>query len=132
MHRRDWKILIVEDELDSLELMQMILGYQGIETTGVQTAEDALAVVNDLKPTLVLTDLALPMMDGWGFLNKLQANPFSKDIPKVAITAYHTPLMAAKAISAGFDAFFPKPIDAVTFVDDLEAIITGFKKQERA
>jgi two-component system cell cycle response regulator/two-component system cell cycle response regulator DivK len=128
MHRCNWKILIVEDEVDSLELMQTILGYQGVNTTGVQTAEEALMILNELKPTLILVDLALPAMDGWGFLRQLQVNPASKGIPKVAVTAYHTPIIAAKAIAAGFDAFFPKPIDAVTFVDDLEAIIASPRK----
>lgn len=124
MHRRDWRVLIVEDEPDSLELMQTLLEHQGITSTGVQTAEAALSVLNEMNPTLFIIDLALPAMDGWGFLQRLQVDPPIRGVPKVAITAFHTPLLAAKAIAAGFDAFFPKPIDAVSFVHDLDTIVS--------
>ena len=124
MHQREWQVLIVEDEPDSLELMQTLLGHQGIASTGTQTAEEALAVLNEMDPTLVIIDLALPAMDGWGFLQCLQVDPTIRGVPKVAITAFHTPLLAAKAMAAGFDAFFSKPIEAVSFVHDLDTIVS--------
>jgi CheY-like chemotaxis protein len=124
MEWRDRNVLIVEDEADSLELLQTILKYQGIASTGAQTAEEALTILDDLDPSVIIVDLALPAMDGWGLLQRLQANPLLKDVPKVAVTAYHTPILAVKAITAGFDAFFPKPIDAGSFIDDLNVIVT--------
>ncbi|MBX3065241.1 MAG: response regulator [Anaerolineae bacterium] len=119
----EWRVLIVEDEVDSLELMQMLLGHQGICSRGVQNAEDALLMIEELKPTLILIDLALPTMDGWELLRKMQQNSLSRDVPKVATTAYHTPLLATRAIAAGFAAFLPKPIDAVNFVHDLGEVV---------
>ena len=119
----DWQVLIVEDEADSLEVMQAILTHQGITSTGVESAELALTALNFIKPNLIIIDLSLPMMDGWAFLERLQANPMLNDVPKVAITAFYTPIVAAKALEAGFDAFFPKPIDVTSFVKDLGLII---------
>ena len=124
MQQNEWNVLIIEDEPDSLELIQTILNHQHIATHGVRTAEEALEFLGDVTPTLLIIDLALPQMDGWGFLQHLQGNPSLDGVPKVAITAFHTPLLAAKAINAGFDAFIPKPIDATSFVQDLDAIVS--------
>lgn len=123
MQPHDWQVLIVEDEADSLELMQMILQHEGIASTGVNTAEQALALLPDIHPTIIIVDLALPTLDGWGFLQRLKEDTTLSSIPKVAITAFHTPILASKAIAAGFDAFFPKPIDAACFVQELNAIV---------
>ncbi|HVO41886.1 MAG TPA: response regulator, partial [Aggregatilineales bacterium] len=83
MQPRDWQVLIVEDEPDSLELIQTLLKHQGINSTGVGSAEEALAVLKVSTPTLLIIDLALPAMDGWGFLRRLQVEPSVRCVPKV-------------------------------------------------
>lgn len=123
MQPRNWQVLIVEDEADSLELMQMILKHEGIASTGVNTAEEALSTLPGIQPTVIIIDLALPSMDGWVFLQRLKEDPSLSSVPKVAITAFHTPILASKAIAAGFDAFLPKPIDATSFVQELNSIV---------
>ena|SRR5579859_2149569 len=123
MDIRNWKILVVDDEPDSLILIQAILRHGGAAVIGVGSAEEALSIVETTKPTLIVIDLALPRMDGWGLLTRLNADPSLKAVPRVAITAFHTPVLASKAVIAGFDAFFPKPIDATRFVQDLAEII---------
>jgi len=119
----DWKVLVVEDEADSMELVQGLLGYSGIHTVGVLNGEEALAVIEQVAPTLIILDLALPGVDGWGVLKRLKAHPTLSGVPCVAITAFHTPELAERAISAGFDAYFAKPLDATSFVRELEAIV---------
>ena len=123
MQQNEWKVLIIEDEPDSLALIQTILDHRHIASHGVRTAEEALEIMDEVHPTLLIIDLALPHMDGWGFLQHLRENPSLNSVPKVAITAFHTPLLAAKAISAGFDAFIPKPIDVTSFIEDLDDIV---------
>ena len=123
MQNQDWRILVVEDESDSREMIHDILVFHGIDAVTTATAEDALYVLEDITPHLILVDLALPGMDGWQLLGELRENPTLQHIPRVAITAFHSASVAQHAITAGFHAYMPKPIDASTFVDELLAIL---------
>lgn len=119
----DWIVLVVEDEIDSLELVQGILEYHGVKCLPTGSAEEAIKLLEKTKPTLIIIDLALPGMDGWELLNKLHTYPSLAGVPRIAITAYHTSEVANKAIEAGFDAYFAKPLDATSFVRELESIV---------
>ncbi|NDJ76796.1 MAG: response regulator [Chloroflexi bacterium] len=123
MRLNQWQVLVVEDEADSMEVVQGILEHAGINCIPAMTAEDALHILQNTVPTLIIVDLALPGMDGWGLLNELQADHRLVAVPRVAITAYHTLELADKALQAGFDAYFPKPIEATSFVSDLQGIV---------
>jgi two-component system, cell cycle response regulator DivK len=120
-----WKVLVIEDEHDSMELVQGVLSYHGIDSIGVSSAEEALEALKDIKPTLMIIDLQLPKLDGWGFLKQVRSNPALKGVACVAMTAYHSAELAEKAIIAGFDAYFSKPLDATSFVRELDGIING-------
>lgn len=120
-----WNVLVVEDEADSMELVQGVLNYYGIRSVGAASGESALDVLKSMSPTLMIIDLALPGLDGWGLLEELKANPSFSRVPCVAITAFHTPELAEQAIEAGFDAYFAKPLDATSFVRELQAIVEG-------
>jgi CheY-like chemotaxis protein len=119
----NWNVLVVEDEADSMELVQGLLSYYGIHSVGAASGEEALLMIDDLSPTLIIIDLALPGLDGWGLLKKLKAHSLLSRVPCVAITAFHTPELAEQAIRTGFDAYFAKPIDATSFVRELEAVV---------
>lgn len=121
----EWQVLIIEDETDSLEMVCQLLEYAGVTCIPAATAEEALQTLARMTPTLIVTDLALPGMDGWSLLRELQAHPVWATIPRVAITAYHSVELAERAIDEGFDAYFAKPLDATTFVADLQDIVEG-------
>lgn len=124
MSIRDWNVLVVEDEADSMELVQGLLSYYGIHSVGAKSGEEALQMLHGMKtPTLIILDLALPGLDGWGVLKTLQGDRNLSQVPCVAITAFHTPELAEQAISAGFSAYFAKPIDATSFVRELQTIV---------
>ncbi|HEX2622238.1 MAG TPA: response regulator [Phototrophicaceae bacterium] len=123
MSLSQWHILIVEDELDSQELVKEVLEYYGIRCTAVSTAEEALGVLEHEIPTLMIVDLNLPGMDGWGLLSRLKSSRTVSRVPRVAITAYHSAELANKAIEMGFDAYFPKPLDTTSFVRELQGIV---------
>jgi CheY-like chemotaxis protein len=120
-----WNVLVVEDEEDSMELVQGILSHYGIPSIGASTGEEALALLEQETPTLIIVDLALPGIDGWGLLKILKNNRALAQVPRVAITAYHTAELATEAIEQGFDAYFSKPIEATSFVRELQGIIEG-------
>jgi CheY-like chemotaxis protein len=119
----NWNVLVVEDEYDSMEFVQGLLQHYGIHSVGASTGEEALEILRQMSPNLVIIDLALPGLDGWGLLKQLRANKALTGVPLVAITAFHTPELAEQAIEAGFSAYFAKPIDATSFVRELEGIV---------
>lgn len=125
MSIKNWNVLVVEDEADSMELVQGLLSHYGIKCVGAASGEEALQVLEQQKPTLIITDLALPGLDGWEVLKAVRAHPALAQIPCVAITAFHTAELADQAIRAGFNAYFAKPIDATSFVRELQTIVNG-------
>jgi CheY-like chemotaxis protein len=118
-----WNVLVVEDEADSMEVVKGLLEHHGVQCAAAASAEEALDILRSSIPTLILVDLALPGMDGWGLLREIQRDPSLDQTPRVAITAYHTAELAAQAIEAGFDAYFPKPLEATSFVRELVGIV---------
>lgn len=126
MRLSDWTVLVVEDESDSMELVRSLLEHHGITTLLAGTAEEGLDHLATTVPTLIIIDLALPGMDGWQLLQEIQRDARLERVPRVAITAYHNAEVANEAIEAGFDAYFPKPLEATSFVRELEAIVEDF------
>ena len=122
----NWQVLVIEDENDSMEVVQALLEHRGIETVGCSNGEEALNVLENLRPTLIVVDLALPGLNGWQLLERFKADPVLQDVPLVAMTAYHTAELAERAIEAGFNAYFAKPLDATSFVRELENIVDGY------
>lgn len=119
-----WSVLLVEDEVDAQEVVTSLLHQYNIEVTSAYSGEDALALLQAGRPTLAIIDLALPNMDGWQLLSMMQSDPELAQIPAIAMTAYHSTHVAQEAIAAGFVAYFPKPINARTFVEDLVNVLS--------
>jgi CheY-like chemotaxis protein len=119
----NWNVMVVEDEEDSMELVRDLLQHHGVRSMGAATGEEALRILETQTPTLIILDLSLPGIDGWGVLNRLKANRVLSGVPRVAITAYHTAEVANQAIEKGFDAYFAKPLDATSFVRELQGIV---------
>lgn len=117
-----WRILTIEDDPDGQEVVGVILRYHNITTDIVSSGEEALSVLNNGGYTGVIIDLHLPGIDGWSLLSAIRQRPATANLPCVAITAYHTDDLALKAIEAGFQAYFPKPLEATSFVRELERI----------
>ena len=120
----NWRVLVIEDENDSMEVVQEILEHYHIESYGAYSAEEALDMLDQVAPTLLIVDLALPGMDGWSLLNTIRSRPETAHIPAVAVTAFHSANVAQEAINAGFNAYFSKPIEAASFVQELDRVLT--------
>jgi two-component system, chemotaxis family, CheB/CheR fusion protein len=119
----DWRILIVEDEYDGQVVVTQMLKLFRIESDSVGTAEEALNALERMPYAGVVVDLNLPEMDGIELVERLRADPDYRNLPCVAITAYHTSAVKAQALQAGFDAYFSKPLDDTAFMRELERVI---------
>ena len=124
MEPKDWRVLVVEDEYDSVQMVTKILQHHGVQVFVAHNGQECIDMLPKVKPTLVVMDLALPEMDGWETLARMRANPETANIPVVAITAYHSVNVAEDARRAGFDAYLSKPLDVQSLVSSLDAIIS--------
>ncbi len=119
----DWLILVVEDEIDGQEVVSGILGYMNIASEAVVTAEEALKRITQRTYTAMIIDLALPGMNGWSLLKEIRHNPQTATMPCIAITAYHNSGVRQQAVEAGFDGYFPKPLEDTAFLREVTRII---------
>ncbi len=123
MMPKDWHILVVEDEYDSIQMVSKILQHSGIAVEIAHNGRECLESLKRGLPTLIIMDLALPVMDGWETLKHIRSNPETRHLPVVAITAYHSVNLEDDAYRAGFNAYMPKPLETQALVKNLERII---------
>jgi len=104
-------ILIVDDNPANLELLSFLLTASGYRTRTAKDAEEALAILGTFRPRMLLLDIRLPGMDGLTLARKLRANPATRDLVIVAVTAQAMRGDREAALAAGCDGFITKPID---------------------
>ncbi len=106
------RILVVEDEVDTRDLILTVLKQCGAEVRGSESAAEALVVFKEWSPDLLITDIGLPKEDGFSLLRKVrELNQQSGQIPAVALTAYATPEDRDRVLSAGFQMHIAKPVE---------------------
>ena len=115
------RVLVVEDNDKNLKLTRDILEYAGFTVAVATTGEDAVAQAEATVPDIILMDLQLPGIDGHEALARLRANPDTRQVPVVALTASAMSMDRERALSAGFDGFLEKPINVRTFPDQVRA-----------
>ncbi|MCX7880803.1 MAG: response regulator [Ignavibacteria bacterium] len=122
-------ICIIEDNISIAKLFSTILKKGGFQTIEFNDAVTAIDWLKDNKPDCILTDILLPDINGTELLSKFRVHPHLSNVPVVAITGLAQPGDEENFISQGFDGYFSKPINIVSFVNDVEQIIA--KKKEK-
>ena len=115
-------ILIIEDNLLNLELATDLLEANGFIVASAQTAEDGLRMARELLPDLILMDFSLPGMDGLTATKHLKADPATRQLAVVGLTANAMKGDEESALDAGCDGYLTKPINTRTFI----AAVTQF------
>jgi CheY-like chemotaxis protein len=108
------KILVIEDQPIELKLAGRVLEAAGFTVNSIDAAEQAFASIKADRPQLILLDMGLPGMDGLALVRRLKADPETRGIHVVAITAYPERFSRAKAMEAGCDGYLLKPISTRT------------------
>jgi len=114
-----WDVVVIDDEEDSLDVAQIILDEYGANTHTASNGQEGLELVRKVRPRFVISDISMPVMDGWGFIHALTLDPSTKDIPAIALTAHAMIGDRERAISSGFYNYLSKPLNAETFIFDL-------------
>jgi CheY-like chemotaxis protein len=131
----DQSILIIDDNHINMKLTLVLLKKNGFTTYSATNAEEALKVLEDVHPHMILMDIQLPGMDGLTLTRQLKANPATRDIIIVAFTAYAMRGDEQKAKDAGCDGYIPKPMDVTTFISMVilkSTLFWGTSKSESA
>jgi CheY-like chemotaxis protein len=112
------RILVVDDELDSRELITAILTRCGSEVRCSESAAEAIHAVREWKPDLLVSDIGMPKEDGYSLIRKLRKmkSKSARELPAVALTAYATVEDRTRALDAGFQVHVAKPIEPEALV----------------
>lgn len=119
--REPLRIMVVEDYRFDMKLIGETARLSGHVVMDNTTAEAALASLHDVRPDVVLLDMNLPGMDGLNFVRLLRADPLTRALPVVAITAYPDELQRAAMLEAGCLAYLVKPVNMQFLLRELEA-----------
>jgi two-component system cell cycle response regulator DivK len=122
------RILVIEDDPASLELLKYLLERVGHTVRGAPDGATGLRAALDNAYDLVLCDLQMPELTGFEVISQLKANPDWRPVPVVAVTAYSMPGDRESVVGAGFTEYITKPIDPDTFLSDVELWLVGGRK----
>ena len=117
------KILVVEDNEMNRDMLSRRLQRRGHEVVCAVDGADGLAVARCEAPGLILMDMALPVLDGWEASRQLKADPATRAIPIIALTAHATSADRRRAIEAGCDDYDTKPIEFPRLIGKVDALL---------
>jgi len=106
------KVLIVEDNPQAVKLVKFILEKNDYSTISAKDGEEGLRMARERKPDLIILDLMLPEMDGYQVCESLKADPDTKEIPIIVLTALDTGPDFEKALEKKADWYITKPFEA--------------------
>jgi two-component system cell cycle response regulator DivK len=117
------RILIIEDNEANLELARYLLECSGHAVTTAADGGSGLALALQLQPDLIISDLQMPVLDGYQLLANLRGGPDGAKWMVVALTAFSMVNDRINVLDAGFNGYFSKPIEPQTFVAQIEAFL---------
>ena len=122
------KIVLVEDNEMNRDMLSRRLKRRGYEVLTAVDGESGLALTKSETPALVLMDMSLPGIDGWAATRRLKADPATRGIPIIALTAHAMAGDREQALAAGCNDFDIKPIDLDRLLGKIEALLGGNAK----
>jgi len=125
-------ILVADDNPVNLELLREILGTCEYRVVEAANGQEALAKIEETAPDLVLMDINMPVLDGFGAIRWIRDHPRFSRLPVLAVTAYAMKDDQEKMLAAGFNGYVSKPIDAAALLGELRRVIECSTQGESA
>jgi PAS domain S-box-containing protein len=123
------RLLIVDDEADAREVMRFMLERGGAQVRTADSAAQALDAIREERPDLLISDIGMPVEDGYVLVRRLRAmeEGLGRRLPAIALTAYASEEDTRRALAAGFDAHLSKPVDPARLID-IAAELAGSRR----
>ena len=129
--RKQPLVLIAEDFEDARELYRDYLEFSGFDVETATNGREAIEQAVALQPDLILMDASMPVLDGWQATRELKANPSTRHIPVLALTAHAFDDARQEARAVGCDGFVPKPCLPDDLVARVRSTLDAGKKKSR-
>ncbi len=117
------KILLVEDNEINLDMLSRRLVRKGFEVVAAKDGEAGVAMTSSERPDIILMDMSLPVVDGWEATRRLKADPQTRTIPVIALTAHAMAGDREKALEAGCDEYDTKPVDLPRLLGKINGLL---------
>jgi two-component system cell cycle response regulator DivK len=118
------KILVADDNNASRELIREVLEMSGYDVVEAADGQDAVRAARENAIDLVLVDVQMPRLDGYGVLRELRADPRLRGVPVAALTAFAMQGDRERALEAGFDAYITKPVDIASLRQEIRKLLS--------
>ncbi len=122
---KNWCVLVVDDEADSLEVAQTLLEMCGATILTAKNGQEGLEKAIQHRPRFILSDLSMPEMNGWQLLHALKNDVRTQDIPVIALTAHAMQGDRELGRAAGFHNYLTKPLVPETFINTVLTLLLG-------
>ncbi|HVF28750.1 MAG TPA: ATP-binding protein [Pyrinomonadaceae bacterium] len=121
------KVLVVDDDADTRELLKAVLGSRGVEVSAAGSAWEALELFERLRPAVLVSDIGMPGEDGYDLIRKVRALPAERGgrTPAVALTAYAGAEDRTRAFLAGYQVHIPKPVEPTELLGVVAGLAGG-------
>ncbi len=119
------KILIVEDNEMNRDMLSRRLIRRGYEVIMAVDGEEGIMAARAKNPDLILMDMSLPVVDGWEATRRLKAEPATRAIPVIGLTAHAMAGDREKVIDAGCDDYDTKPVELARLLQKIEGLLGG-------
>ena len=117
-------VLIAEDNAVNRELLRELLEARGYTVVEACDGQEALHLIEQTKPDILLLDIGMPVLDGFAVVRKIRENPGLATLRVFAVTAYAMQGDREKILNSGFDGYLSKPINAVALAEALEPLLS--------
>lgn len=122
------QLLLVEDHEELWDFLSRRLQRRGFDVTVATDGQQGLDKARELKPSVMLLDMNLPLVDGWTVARTLKDDPATAGIPIIALTAHAMSGDRQKALDAGCSDYHPKPVDFAQLLTQIDAIVSTDKR----
>jgi two-component system, cell cycle response regulator DivK len=130
----NWKVLVVDDELDNLNLLEDILSFFDAQVVSSHSGEDAIKLLDQQAFALALIDIQMPGVSGWDLIRHIRSSdkPELRNLVVIGVTAHAMPGDRERVLNAGFDGYISKPIEPETFVDSVMDIVHNHQNPQQS
>jgi two-component system cell cycle response regulator DivK len=118
------KLLLVEDNEMNRDMLSRRLKKRGYDVVIAVDGQEGLEMVKSESPELILMDMSLPVIDGWEATRRIKADPETRDIPVIALTAHAMAADREKALDAGCDAYETKPVELPSLLEAIQKLLS--------